>query len=234
MRRFANMWERIRVIKNWWNFVFPFNRFGPAKRVAYLRSGAKICIRDPFSSDFSGILDIAARDVYQLARIHEAKKIVDVGANIGVFTVLAARRFPNAKVYAIEPEVENFALLQENIRLNNLSNVTLLQKAVAKEKGTARLYLGAPDSHSLYGSGVYEEVETVLLSDFGDIDVLKIDAEGVERDILPYPAKHIAVEVHGENPEEFVKRLGMSYYEPHAHVYILSPKNLQHATSTAL
>ena len=90
MRRLANVLERIRVIRNWWAFVYPFNRIGNKKRIAYLRSGAKIWIRDPLSSDFAGILDIASRDVYGLKDFTGAKKIVDVGANIGVFTVLAA------------------------------------------------------------------------------------------------------------------------------------------------
>ena len=222
MRRIANILERIRVIKNWWAFVFPFNRIGEKKRLAYLRSGAKIWIRDPFSSDFSGILDIASRDVYGLANIAEARKIVDVGANIGVFTVLAALQFPDAQVYSFEPESENFEALKENIKLNHITNVTPFQKAVARTRGTARLYLGAADSHTLYGTGEYVEVGTIPLSDFGDIDVLKIDAEGAERDILPNPARYIAVEVHGEDPEAFVKTLGRPYHENHAHVFIIT------------
>lgn len=222
MKRLENILERIRTIRNWWDFVFPFNHIGPKKRIAYLRSGACIVLRDPFSSDFAGILDIASRDVYGLAQIQDASRIVDVGANIGVFTVLAARRFPKATVYAIEPEGANFALLRENIALNSLSNVVPLQKAVTKKRGAAQLYLGAADSHSLYGSGAYEEVDTIPLSDLDPIDVLKIDAEGAERDILPHEAQYIAVEVHGEDPESFVRGLGRPYTESHRHVYIFS------------
>jgi len=222
MKRLENILERIRTIRNWWDFIFPFNRIGPRKRIAYLRSGARIVLRDPFSSDFAGILDIASRDVYGLSAIKDAKRIVDVGANIGVFSVLAARRFPAATVYALEPEEQNFSLLKENIALNGLTNVVPLRKAAAKQHGTARLYLGAPDSHSLYGSGLHTEVETVPLSDFGDIDFLKIDAEGAERDILPSSAHTIAVEVHGDEPEKFVRSLGRPYRETHRHVYVIS------------
>ena len=222
MKRLMSVIERVRTIRNWWSFVFPLNRFGTKKRIVRLRSGANIWVRDSFSSDFAGILDIAARDVYGLRDVRDAQRIVDVGANIGVFTVLAARRFPRATVYALEPESENFSVLTENIALNRLTNVILLRKAVARVRGVARLYLGAPDAHSLYGSGNYEEVETVPLSDFGDIDFLKIDAEGAERDILPYPARTIAVEVHGENPEQFVRGLGRPYRERHTHVYSIT------------
>ena len=130
-------------------------------------------------------------------------------------------------MYAFEPESKNFTALEENIRLNGLTNVKALRKAVSKQRGTAKLYLGAADSHSLYGKGEYEEVEMIPLSDFGDIDFLKIDAEGAERDILPYPARYIAVEVHGDNPEEFVKKLGRSYRESHQHVYLIgSPESV--------
>jgi FkbM family methyltransferase len=68
-----------------------------------------------------------------------AKVIFDVGANIGVYSVLAAKANPQARVHAFEPTPEVLTSLQQNIELNNLSNITVNGLAVGKENGTAFL-----------------------------------------------------------------------------------------------
>ena len=65
--------------------------------------------------------------------------IIDVGAHIGVVSILVAKRFPEARVYAYEPASSNFAMLQANLAANGVRNVVAVQAAVAGEPGTLEL-----------------------------------------------------------------------------------------------
>ncbi len=70
----------------------------------------------------------------------EGDIVVDVGAHIGRYTLIAARR--GAKVIAIEPEPSNFSLLKENVELNRFSNVIAYQCAMSNTSGRRTLFLG--------------------------------------------------------------------------------------------
>src|SRR5262245_17130708 len=56
-------------------------------------------------------------------RIKPDHIIMDVGAHIGCFSLLAAGRTPNGKIYAFEPSAETYQVLQQNVRANQLSNI---------------------------------------------------------------------------------------------------------------
>jgi Met-10+ like-protein len=83
------------------------------------------------SFDVSSLLDLLILkevlydDVYRLGELDGAESIliIDVGAGIGDFSVLAASRFPRATVLAFEPSPSTFALLQANVTRNGLPNV---------------------------------------------------------------------------------------------------------------
>lgn len=152
---------------------------------------------------------------YALNRIHEEsttelfKKVVkdgdvvvDLGANIGYFTLLAAKLVGrNGKVYSFEPEPINFSFLKKNIELNDYKQVVANQKAIAEGSGTVKLYICHYDTghHTInqYG-GIkayrpdftedkkeFVEIEKVALDDFlkdkkQPVDVIKMDVEGAE------------------------------------------------------
>jgi len=129
--------------------------------------------------------------------VKEGMNVVDIGANVGYYTLLAARRVgPSGKVYAFEPEPQNFKLLIENIQLNGYENVVAVQKAVSNRAGTASLFLGlrGSGSHSLLSSRDYGKetiaIETVTLDEFFEkegspaIQVIKMDIEGWEMEAL--------------------------------------------------
>ena len=88
----------------------------------------------------------------EIVKTHVEKNniVVDIGANIGYYTLLMALN--QAKVFSYEPEPKNFKLLQKNVNLNNFSsNVKLYNKAVSNYNGFSKLFLakGAPGMHTL-------------------------------------------------------------------------------------
>ncbi len=124
--------------------------------------------------------------------------LLDVGANLGWFTVLFDRLSPDGvAIHAFEPDPVNFDLLSHNLRLNGTHSVTAHRVAVAEEAGTATLHLYDDRNrgkHSLLPivdrGGV--TVSTVDLDGFletegidpGRIRLVKMDVEGFEYQVL--------------------------------------------------
>lgn len=127
--------------------------------------------------------------------VREGDTFVDIGANVGYFTLVASRLVGDTgHVYAFEPDPVAFGILQRNVRLNGLRNVTLEQKAVSNEPGTLRLFLSEKNKgdHQIYESDEQRksiDIEAVTLDDYfadyeGRIDFVKIDTQGAEAVIL--------------------------------------------------
>ena len=120
---------------------------------------------------------------------------VDVGANVGVYSIKAAREVgERGLVIAIEPFIESACQLAANVRANAFENVRLRNCCVGSRTGDARLYLNErkPNSFSLCKVGHAKSVSVfcVTLDDLcrwesiDRLDYLKIDAEGAEELIL--------------------------------------------------
>ncbi len=78
---------------------------------------------------------------------------IDVGANIGKYTIKIGNQLKNkGRVISFEPEEENFEMLERNVKLNNLKNVSLIKKALSYEKGKLKLFLAEEDlgCHSIF------------------------------------------------------------------------------------
>jgi len=123
--------------------------------------------------------------------IKEGDVVLDIGANIGYYTLIFAKLVgPKGKVFAFEPDPENFALLNKNIKINEYKNVVLINKAVSNETGEIKLYLNEYNkaNHQIYPSKNHRKsilIQTTRLDDFfkdykGKIDFVKIDIEGAE------------------------------------------------------
>jgi len=118
--------------------------------------------------------------------------IVDIGAQIGYYTIIFGTRTGiNGKVFAFEPEKENYNLLKKNVETNNLSNVTLINKAVSESSGKRELFIEQDNKghHSFAKSNncqekVVVETDTLdsILANYNSliIDIIKIDIEGAE------------------------------------------------------
>lgn len=121
----------------------------------------------------------------------KSSTIVDIGANIGYFTLLASSLLGNrGKAYAFEPDIINYELLLKNIKLNNYKNIIPTQCAISNNNGKTLLFQYKNRGwHSLFNAHRNPInsilVDTVTLDDFfrdGDIsiDIVKIDVEGAE------------------------------------------------------
>lgn len=119
--------------------------------------------------------------------------VVDVGAHIGYFTLLAARQVgPEGRVYAFEPAPANYEILRQNIALNEYRNITATAKAVCDAPGTTRFFMQRDTvGHSLYPTTIGRgktaiDVETTSLDDFfakvgwPEVHLIKMDIEGAE------------------------------------------------------
>jgi len=193
-------------------------------------------------------LNLSVRGVFARAETDLCRKlikpgdvVVDLGANIGYFTLIFAGLVgEHGHVFAFEPEAANFELLSRNVALNDYGNVTLAQKAVSSTNGTARLYVTEnPTDHRLYDSHdgrAYVNVDTVRLGDFlagkaTSVDFIKMDIQGAEgralEGMLPLftanPNLKLMTEfwpygmhLFGTSPSDFLQMLldaGLSLYE---------------------
>ncbi len=134
-------------------------------------------------------------------RVEPRDTVVDVGAHIGRYTLMAATKA--SKVIAVEPDPSSFQLLKANVALNGFSNVVVVPEALSSTRGTRLLRLASRDNtgtSSISPDGVAEptvgeiSAEVRVRSDTLDhlvetfhvrrIDWLKIDVEGHEIEVL--------------------------------------------------
>lgn len=121
--------------------------------------------------------------------IKENDVVVDLGAHIGYYTMIAAKLVgKKGMIYGFEPGRVNFALLQKNKEKNEYNNIVLEKKAVSDKNGKNKLYFwGASRDQRLYGGDdqPFVEIENVRLDDYfkdyiGKIDFIKINIAGSE------------------------------------------------------
>ncbi len=130
---------------------------------------------------------------------------VDVGANLGIYTLVASRIVGHSgRVIAFEPSVQSFPLLQKNITLNSLTNVSAFPVALSAKAGRIRLYhapccpSGNSFGHHPSFHGSFETVDTESLDDAlhripaARVDVIKMDVQGAEELVLRGARKVVA------------------------------------------
>ena len=115
--------------------------------------------------------------------------MLDVGANTGYLTLLAARQVgPGGLVIAVEPSLREFQLLVSNLWLNRANNVLALNLAGGDQPGIGQLAI-EPDHTGLNHIDHREEkridgqpcqVLPLELLELGDLSLVKIDTEGFE------------------------------------------------------
>jgi FkbM family methyltransferase len=142
------------------------------------------------STDVLTYKQVFLNNGYDFRAIERPQVIVDAGANIGLASILFANRYPQAKIFALEPEHDNFNLLAHNVHLYD--NIVPLQAALWGENTTIHLI---DPGHGAWGfmtepAGEGHAVAAItvdrLMSDHGidHIDILKVDIEGAEKEVF--------------------------------------------------
>lgn len=163
--------------------------------------------------------------------------VLDIGANIGWYTVLAAREVgPQGHVYAFEPDPRTRSSLAHNVRANGFGNVTIVPMAASDTSGIQTLY---QSRHAVWSglSPSWREssivgivsVDAARVDDvLGEqsVDVIKMDIEGHEpaalrgmtSTLVRNPGVELFLEFNpgalraaGVNPESFASTLGEAF-----------------------
>ncbi len=153
---------------------------------------------------------VVSEDQYQTRKlIKKDSVIIDVGANLGLFSLLASRAASSGKVYSFEPAQKTRDALVKNLKNN--SNVEVLPWGLSDAPGKKMLYVSSeasgvstfedsgmvPSVQKDHPNIVKEEVELVTLDSFVEkyglkkIDFIKMDCEGYEMNALRGGAKSI-------------------------------------------
>jgi FkbM family methyltransferase len=129
------------------------------------------------------------------ALVHKDHVVLDIGANIGYFTMLASKcAGPQGKVFAFEPDPRNYALLKRHRDTNSCANVRIEEIAISDENGSASLNLYDESEENAGTSSITSfnnqqrkvvVVKTMTLDSYikqirGNIRLIKIDIEGAE------------------------------------------------------
>lgn len=160
---------------------------------------------------------------------------IDVGANYGLYSLVAANQLEKGKVISFEPNPAIYPLFSENIALNDAKNVSPVQAAVGEEDGTAYLCYTATHSGVSHivnkadeaGDDQYEvsilnvaEYDPIIEAAGSSKDInVKIDVEGFEMNIIkalqkaPWykNIKSMVVEIDERNLQKFGSSTGELY-----------------------
>jgi FkbM family methyltransferase len=144
----------------------------------YLRRGT--CDGEVFTQMF-------VHKQYNVGIDEDVKVVVDLGGNNGMSAVYFSKRFPKAKIYVLEPDKENFKMLQKHVA--GIDNIVPINKAIWKENGTVNLTTGETWAIRIdeNGDNMAEAITMDnLMSTYGinSIDVLKIDIESAEKELF--------------------------------------------------
>lgn len=152
--------------------------------------------------------------------IRPGMKILEIGANIGYYALIE-KSLTGQKgfLYAFEPSPFNFNLLKKNLKLNNIRNAELYQKAIGAKNAVEKFYVADKSNLSsfirrfdmdMYKDGSVIDIEIITLDSFlidkGRIDFIRMDVEGYEGEILKggenilknNPPGNFFIEIHSE------------------------------------
>jgi FkbM family methyltransferase len=169
----------------------------PRKIVRGLASGYQICVSP--ADNLGYLLGTNERHLQRIIREYVAPgdTVYDIGANIGYVSLSLAKSVgPSGRVIAFEPVPKNVLCFRESIRINQLTNVQLLECAVSDQNGEAVIRIAENLStaslvwHRNNSCAIELTIRTVQIDklvESGDLDYprfVKIDVEGAEGSVL--------------------------------------------------
>lgn len=217
MKRYINS---IKHLKNWlsfWKFYYSIKNTGsqPKNFIAFFRTGKVAEVPSELMSAFD---EIFLREIYNL-NFHQISNdpiILDLGANVGYFSIFLSCKLPRARLIAFEPLHSNFLLLKKHKDLNNLKYLELDERAVlgigrsisikynrSQKYSVGASFLNRKDSDETVVVSAISIPEIFIEYKMNHCDLLKIDCEGAEYNIIQNcPAEylkkinHMVIEVH--------------------------------------
>lgn len=152
--------------------------------------------------------EIFEKQSYQFVSGKTQPIILDCGSNVGMTIVYMKHIYPNAKIFAYEPDPQLFSILSTNINNFNLENINLIPKAVWHENRNLNFVSDGNEGGKVTEGKDGITVEGVSLSEqlsvFEEIDMLKIDIEGAE----------VSVFENIRNQLNKVENIFMEYHSP--------------------
>jgi len=196
IRRYSNL---VREIANWPEFLL-FKTFKSNGSFTFrLRNSFEIAVDLKMLPPFKEIFfdKVYLNEITQKYMTSQSPVIVDIGANVGFFSLFMLSRFPEARVIAFEPMPFNFKVLEEYKRRYPQFDLTAVNMAVYDKEGSIVLNASSLDSFTTMSSVMAggKRTETIevkaaafssIFADYklSSIDFLKLDCEGSEYAIL--------------------------------------------------
>lgn len=226
--KFKTALEMRARIENWpaaWSLRLRRNHQGLA--LLRFRDGFNVVCRGG-TRDWDVVYELMFADSYRMAFEHlratsGPATVVDLGGNIGLFSLIAAAQQPQLMVHAFEPGPPNYRLFEINRLANSrfTDRIVLHREAVGGQARTTNWFFDEanPGGSSLFGTGQGASFEVkisafrdVIAATEGPIALVKIDIEGAEFEILQQtPAETwaripaIALELH-DDPERKISQ----------------------------
>lgn len=164
--------------------------------------------------------------VKKKVQIGKDEVILDVGANEGMFTILMAALFPEARIIALEPVPRTYFQLVRNLGLNGFKNVSAYNVGLGgpghhtATMNVSKIFSGGstekctfvPEDHYQVEVGLISLAEAFTLYGIEKCRLMKMDIEGMEYDVL-YPAEEqikktqsMVIEIHMNRKLDFESR----------------------------
>lgn len=131
--------------------------------------------------------------ILKLIPQNEQFSILDIGAFVGEKSILFSQKNTNNLVYSFEPNINIFNILNENISINNLTNISTLNIALGAENTIA--YSGCNTPNNISGSIISKE-KTDLKLVFNEVTINTLDNLYKEK-TFKYPVKFIKIDIEG-------------------------------------
>ncbi len=198
LRRYANL---ARFIRNWPSYyAWKARGYRPDEMEVVLRNGFRVPVTRNRRIEFKTVF---LRDDYFWPfpdlNFADTDTIIDLGANVGFFTLFAASRFPRCPIVSVEPFPKNAAVVRANVQRNQIPHCQVLERAVSNVRGPVTFGSASTDANptdarispaSNIDGKNFTTCISMTLDDLinehvkGDVAMLKMDIEGAEYDAL--------------------------------------------------
>ena len=157
--------------------------------------------------------------LFESIQRYKIKTFIDVGSNIGIYSLLIENKLPKIKIFAFEPHPDAFARLEYNLKLNKSKNINCFNTALSDQN--TKSFLSIDNNHKKDFKNFQSGGATVdflgnipiflskgddILKNRNEILAIKIDVEGHEKlvldginDLLVHNKVLIQIEIHNEN-----------------------------------